>query len=87
MTTTELANWMAIYAATGLCCMFAFALSVTTVGIEVIREKPWRSIRGWKAIALFGPKLWLRWQKRYLFSTPVTLAIVGWFSATLDWTR
>jgi hypothetical protein len=87
LTSNELGNWIAIYAATGACCSFACTLSVATVGGEVIRERSWREIPDIKSAALFGPKLWWRWQKRYLLSTPVTLAIVGWFAATLDWTH
>ncbi|WP_347340899.1 hypothetical protein [Sphingomonas lacusdianchii] len=38
-----------------------------------------------RGAALFLPKVWWRWQKLYLLSTPVTLFIVGWFAATLRW--
>ncbi len=86
MTANEIANWIAIYVATGACCLIALCLSVTTVGIELVRERGWRQINDWRSLILFGPKVWWRWQKRYLLSTPVTLSIVGWFAATLDWT-
>ena len=85
MSAHELQNWIAVYAATGICCFFAFVLSATTVGVEVYRERSWRDVRDLRSAVLFGPKLWWRWQKRYLFSTPVTLAIVSWFAFTLDW--
>jgi hypothetical protein len=87
MDKVELANWMAIYAATGVCCFLATLLSAITVGYEVVREKTWPRRTDWKAMIAFGPMLWWRWQKRYLFSTPVTLAIVASFAATLDWTH
>lgn len=87
VTANEIGNWLAVYAATGACCVFAMILSVTTVGIEVVRERSWHEIRDLKSAAIFGPKLWWRWQKRYLLSTPVTLAIVAWFAFTLDWSR
>ncbi len=87
MTSNELSNWIAIYAATAACCSFALLMSVVTVGADVIRERSWREIRDLKSATLFGPKLWWRWQKRYLLSTPVTLAIVGWFALTLDWSQ
>ena len=86
LSTNEISNWIAIYVATGICCVLALSLSVATVGFEVTRERAWRQIDGWRSLLLFGPKLWWRWQKRYLLSTPVTLSIVGWFAATLDWT-
>ena len=85
MTQAEIANWIAVYAATGICCAFALILSVTTVGCELIRERAWKTVTNWPSAVLIVPKVWWRWQKRYLFSTPVTLAIVGAFAATLDW--
>jgi hypothetical protein len=85
MTQIEVENWVSIYAATSACCMFALILSVVTVGIEALRERRWHDIHDLRSLVLFGPKLWWRWQKRYLLSTPVTLVIVGWFAATLDW--
>lgn len=76
-----------IYAATAICCTFALVLSIDTVAAELYRERAWISIVGLKTFALIIPRIWWRWQKRYLLSTPVTLTIVGWFAATLDWTR
>ena len=87
MAQTELADWLAVYAATGLCCAVAIIMSVSTVGYELNRERVWRTVTDLPSAALIVPKIWWRWQKRYLFSTPVTLAIVGAFALTLDWTR
>ena len=87
MTQTELANWLAVYAATGICCAFAMIMSVATVAYELYRERTWRTITDLPSAALVMPKIWWRWQKRYLFSTPVTLAIVGAFALALDWTH
>ena len=87
MTQAEIANWIAVYAATGICCAFAMMLSVSTVGYDLYRERIWRSVTSWKSAALLIPKIWWRWQKRYLFSTPVTLIIVSAFAMTLDWSR
>ena len=42
MSANELNNWIAIYVATGACCLIAFSSSVTTVGIELVRERAWR---------------------------------------------
>ena len=86
-TAIELHNWLAIYAATAACCAIAMALSVSTVGYELYRERIWQTldIHSPRSVILFAPKIWLRWQKRYLLSTPVTLAIVTWFGATLSW--
>ena len=39
MTPTEIANWIAVYAATGICCAFAMVLSVSTVVYELYRER------------------------------------------------
>ena len=87
MTETEIANWIAVYSATGICCAFAMVLSVSTVVYELYRERTWRAVTNWRSTALLIAKIWWRWQKRYLFSTPVTLAIVSAFALTLDWSH
>jgi hypothetical protein len=38
-----------------------------------------------KGAALLLPRIWWRWQKLYLLSTPVTLGIIGYFAASLSW--
>lgn len=87
MTPHEIANWISVYAATGICCAIAFSLSIATVATELYRERAWTTITSLRSLADFVPKTWWRWQQRYLLSTPVTLAIVGSFAATLDWSR
>lgn len=86
LSEAEIARWMALYAATGVCCAIATALSVSRVVIEN-REQLFKSTRGWRAWASLAPRLWWRWQKAYLTSTPVTLAIVGAFASSMDWGR
>jgi hypothetical protein len=81
----EITNWIALYVATGLCCAIAMALSVTTAGYQLIQERAWSEIRSARDAALFVPKTWWRWQKLYLTSTPVTLAIIIAFGTTLRW--
>ena len=39
MTRIEIANSIAVYAATGVCCGIAFASSLMTVGAKVWRER------------------------------------------------
>lgn len=85
MTGIELTNWTALYAATASLCAIAFAMSIITVAIECLRERVWLSGGGPRGALLFLPKLWWRWQQRYLLGTPAILAIVGWFALTLDW--
>ena len=87
MTPHEIANWISVYAATGICCAIAFSLSIATVATELYRERAWTTITSLRSLVVFVPKTWWRWQQRYLLSTPVTLAIVGSFAATLDWSR
>ncbi|MDO6414421.1 hypothetical protein Q4F19_08510 [Sphingomonas sp. BIUV-7] len=86
-TPLELQNWLAIYAATFACCVIALTLSTASVGYELYRERIWSTIdvRSPRTMLLFVPKIWWRWQRRYFLSTPVTLAIVSWFGATLSW--
>lgn len=84
MSEQHLANWIALYLATAICCSFAFPLAVVSVALEMWREEAWR-ISSWKDGALLLPRAWWRWQKRYLMSTPLTLAIVGSFALSLPW--
>ena len=85
MSQHDFALWMSLYAATSVCCAIAFALSVLRVGTQLVREKIWATTIGWKAWALLVPKVWWRWQKTYLLSTPVTLGIVALFAFSLPW--
>jgi hypothetical protein len=85
LSALEIQNWMALYAAASLCCAFAVVLSVGAVAIDLFREQAWTNMKTVKGAVLFMPKAWCRWQKLYLLSTPVTLAIVVSFAATLSW--
>ncbi|OYX59604.1 MAG: hypothetical protein B7Y89_18020 [Novosphingobium sp. 32-60-15] len=85
LSPIEISNWLAIYAATGLCCAIAVILSVTISLAELYRERAWAGLNLASDVLRFVPKTWWRWQKRYLLSTPVTLMIVGSFAATLSW--
>lgn len=85
MTPAEFANWISIYVATGICCVIALALSVLSVGHELVKERAWiEATSSWRNMVLFAPRVWWRWQKRYLLSTPVTLAIVTYYGSTLN---
>lgn len=81
----EIANWIAIYVAAGLCCAIAMSLTVLALAGQLFQERAWTRLNSARAVLLFLPRTWWRWQKLYLHSTPVTLAIVGWFGATLSW--
>ncbi|TGX49138.1 hypothetical protein E5A73_20065 [Sphingomonas gei] len=86
MTQSELANWIALYAATGLCCGIALILSIIVTIGEFHRTRAWTSVKTPADALRLVPRTWWRWQRRYLLSTPVTLLIVGSFAATLSWT-
>lgn len=81
----QLANWLSIYVATGICAALAAFGAATSVGLDVYRAREWRAVRGTAAILLFVPGLWWRWQKRYLTATPMILAIVIYYAASLQW--
>ncbi|TCP32490.1 hypothetical protein [Sphingomonas sp. BK235] len=81
----EIANWIAIYLAAGICCAIAMALSVTVTLQQLWKDKVWKDARTIRGAVLLLPKAWWRWQKLYLLSTPVTLGIVGSFAATMSW--
>lgn len=85
LTQLEIANWIAVYVAVGLCCAIAVMLSVGVLAVQLVRERTWTQVRDVRSAVLFLPRIWWRWQKLYFLSTPVTLAIVGWFAATLTW--
>lgn len=81
----EIANWIAIYLAAGMCCAIAMVLSVSVTLQGLWQDKAWQEVRSVRGAALFLPKAWWRWQKLYLLSTPVTLIIVSYFAATMTW--
>ncbi|WP_337847833.1 hypothetical protein [Sphingomonas sp.] len=85
MTQIEIANWLALYLAAGICCAIACTLAVATTALEIYRERSWATVRSLRSAFLFVPKTWWRWQKLYLTSMPVTLGIVGLFAATMSW--
>lgn len=85
LSALEISNWVAIYLAAGLCCGIAMFLSVGVTAHNLWREKAWNDLSSIGGAALFLPKVWWKWQKLYLLSTPVTLLIVGWFAATMRW--
>lgn len=80
-----IANWMSLYAATALLAAIAFTLAAATVGYEIVRERAWREVRDVRSALLFAPKIWWRWQRRYLLATPVILAIVVYYATWLPW--
>lgn len=85
LSPIELANWAALYLAAGLCCTIALALAALVTLADLHRDRAWTSITSWRGAVLFLPKTWWRWQKHYLTSAPVTLAIVGLFASTMRW--
>lgn len=85
LSALEIQNWFALYIAAGLCCAFAAVLSIATIVAQLYREQAWSKLASVRGVILFVPKTWWRWQKLYLLSAPVTLAIVGSFAATLSW--
>ena len=85
LSPEHLSNWSSLYVATGICAAIATVTAAMSVGIKVVRERQWRGVRGIRATFLFVPKLWLRWQLRYLTATPVILAIVRYYATSLRW--
>ncbi|WP_336960541.1 hypothetical protein [Sphingobium aquiterrae] len=85
LTTVEAANWMALYLAAGVCCAMALVLSSGMIICELYRERSWAAINSVRSALMFVPQTWWRWQKLYLTSMPVTLAIVTLFAASMSW--
>jgi|TARA_B100000378_G_scaffold210564_1_gene173600 hypothetical protein len=85
LSAAELQNWIALYAAAGLCCALALIMSLGFITVELCRERTWETVTTPRNLLRLIPKTWWRWQKLYLLSTPVTLAIVSAFAMTLSW--
>lgn len=85
LSPEHFANWMSLYAATGVCAMLAAFGAALAIGLEVVRAREWLEVRSFGSAALFVPRLWWRWQKRHLTGTPVILAIVAYYAASLPW--
>lgn len=85
LTPIELSNWAALYAGTALCCAIAAALSIAVLAYRCARDRVWLELGSPRCVALFVPRLWWRWQRLYLTSTPVTLIIIVAFGFTLRW--
>ncbi|HEX7855102.1 MAG TPA: hypothetical protein VF503_15540 [Sphingobium sp.] len=85
LSDLEMQNWLSLYIAAGSCCTLALVLSIGTTIAQLYKERDWDSLKTAKGAFLFFPKTWWRWQKLYLLSAPVTLAIVGSFAASLSW--
>lgn len=85
LSPEQVTNWLSLYAATGICAVLATFGAALYVGTEVVRGRQWSEVRSVGSAASFAPKLWWRWQKRYLTATPVILAIVGYYATTLRW--
>lgn len=85
LTTVEAANWIALYLAAGICCVIALVLSSGIILCEVYRDRSWAGINSVRSALMFMPRTWWRWQKLYLTSMPVTLAIVILFAASMSW--
>lgn len=84
MTANDLRLWIDLYAAMGLCCAIAAALSVSRVCWLYWHEPNLRP-KGWKAWTVAAPLAWWRWQKVYLTTAPVTLGVIALYAATLPW--
>lgn len=82
-----IATWIALYVATRLCCAIETALSVAAADVQIARERAGNDLRTARSAAPVIPKTWCRWQKLYLTSLPVTLAMIVAFALTLRWTR
>lgn len=85
LSPENFANWMSLYAATGVCAMLAAFGAALAIGLKVVRGREWLEVRSLGSAALFMPRLWWRWQKRYLTGTPVILGIVAYYAASLSW--
>ena len=85
MTETQIQHWIALYLATGIACGIAALLSALTLVCQILQGRSSALPDSWAAGFRILPRLWWRWQKLYWLATPVILAIVIGFAASLDW--
>lgn len=87
LTAIEIANWIALYVATFACCVIALVLSVGVLIYDLSTDGTLRKPVPSRlpGLLMLVPRLWWRWQKLYLLSTPVTLSIIAYFAFTLRW--
>lgn len=85
MSPLHIANWTSLYLATFILCTMTMTFSLIVWSHFVVTTAPWRELGSWRGRLLFLPKLWWKWQKLYLTGTPVILAVVAYFAASLDW--
>lgn len=85
MSAGDVTNWIAVYLLTFFLCVVCASLAAITVSIELYKERFWQKLDNAPAIILIMPRIWWRWQKRYLLGTPAILAIVLAFGLSLEW--
>ncbi len=85
MTTMEIQHWTALYLATGIACGLAATLSALALICQILKERSSALPDSWTAGFRVLLHLWWRWQKLYWLATPVILAIVIGFAASLEW--
>lgn len=85
MTHEQILNWLALYTATAISCVITAGLAALSLAWQLSCEKPWQAAYGWRDLLLAVPRYWWRWQKLYWIGTPMILAIIAFFAATLDW--
>ena len=69
LSAVELHNWIALYAAAGVCCALAMIMSLGLILVQLYREQAWATLTTGRGLLLFIPSTWWRWQKLYLLST------------------
>lgn len=85
MSPHDLQNWVALYVATFCCSVAAMIASVTSIAVELAKERAWTTIHTPRDAILFVPRIWWRWQQRYLLAAPCTVGIVTSFAISLRW--
>ncbi|WP_103727287.1 hypothetical protein [Novosphingobium sp. HII-3] len=75
MNQAALLAWTSLYIAVGSMALICAVLAIMVTFYE-LKAGVWRPALSTKfQIALAVPKIWLRWQKNYLFGAPVIVAI------------
>lgn len=75
MNPNALVAWISLYIAVGSCALICAVLAAL-VTMHELWSGMWRPSSATRfQMALALPKVWLRWQRNYLFGAPVVLLI------------
>ena len=87
ISAVALQTWVSLYFAVGICALLCAILAAVMTTAEIWRGT-WRpNVSTPKDMVLALPRLWLRWQVKYLTGAPVILVIAFLYAQHLGFER